>query len=166
MAKQRGLRVKVPIRFSEKAQRDLYETCMAYKDLAEVRGAENAKLRNLVSDMWTCISECEYGDCSYCSRLDSCVGGISEFSDRMTEVGIEVPEWKVPHERDNHLIRENRNLKSCIRGLAESLSTFESEFNKMSARVSELAGDDDVFTLNVIDIWRPILKGYGIELKT
>lgn len=127
---------------------------------------ENAKLRNLVSDMWTCISECEYGDCSYCSRLDSCVGGISEFSDRMTEVGIEVPEWKVPHERDNHIIRENRNLKSCIRGLVESLSTFESEFNKMSTRVSELAGDDDMFTLNVMDIWRPILKGYGIELKT
>lgn len=42
------LSVKVPIRFSEKAQKDLYEMCMAYKELAEMRGAENAKLRELV----------------------------------------------------------------------------------------------------------------------
>lgn len=48
MAELRGLSVKVPIRFSERAQRDLYETCMAYKELAETRGAENAKLRELV----------------------------------------------------------------------------------------------------------------------
>lgn len=39
------LKVKVPIKFSDKAQKALYETCMAYKELAEVRGAENAKLR-------------------------------------------------------------------------------------------------------------------------
>lgn len=52
MAELRGLSVKVPIRFSEKAQKDLYETCVAYKELAEMRGAENEKLRELASNMY------------------------------------------------------------------------------------------------------------------
>lgn len=46
------LSVEVPIKFSKKAQRDLYETCMAYKKLAEMRGAENDKLRALVNQMY------------------------------------------------------------------------------------------------------------------
>lgn len=52
MAELRGLSVKVPIRFSERTQKKLYETCMAYKELAEVRGAENEMLRELVRDMF------------------------------------------------------------------------------------------------------------------
>ena len=90
MAELRGLSVKVPIRFSEKAQRDLYEICMAYKELAEARGAENAKLRELVRDMWTCIGEGEW-DCShYPPRYVICDDGVSEFMDRARELGLEV----------------------------------------------------------------------------
>ncbi len=126
---------------------------------------ENAKLRNLVSDMWTCVSESEYGDCSYCSRLDLCIGGISEFSDRMTKIGIEVPQWKVPHERDNDLIRENRRLRGLVTSLAESLSIVESMFNRMSAKISDLANDDDVTTLDAMEVWMPILKDNGIEIE-
>lgn len=48
MADLRGLSVKVPIKLSKRAQRDLYDTCMVYKELAELRGAENAKLRERV----------------------------------------------------------------------------------------------------------------------
>lgn len=58
MAQLRGLSVKVPIRFSEKAQKELYETCVAYKELAETRGAENDKLRELVQY----ILDENYGD--------------------------------------------------------------------------------------------------------
>jgi hypothetical protein len=58
MAELRGLSVKMPIRFNEKAQKDLYETCMAYKELAEVRGAENAKLRELCEGMLVCYEPC------------------------------------------------------------------------------------------------------------
>ena len=47
MTELKRLSVKVPIKFSERAQRDLYETCMAYKELAEVRGEENEKLRKM-----------------------------------------------------------------------------------------------------------------------
>lgn len=60
MAELMGLSVKVPIKFSEKAQRDLYETCMGYKKLAELRGAENVKLRELVRDMFEEIEACSF----------------------------------------------------------------------------------------------------------
>ena len=55
---------------------------------------ENAKLRELVNDMWICISHGSEGwDCTGCRRdSDSvCIRGISEFSQRMRELGIEVP---------------------------------------------------------------------------
>ena len=54
---------------------------------------QNAKLRELVNDMWTCILHgSEEWDCTGCQRdPDSvCIGGISEFSQRMRELGIEV----------------------------------------------------------------------------
>lgn len=54
---------------------------------------ENAELRELVNDMWICISHGSDGwDCTGCKRdPDSvCIGGISEFSQRMRELGIEV----------------------------------------------------------------------------
>ena len=55
--------------------------------------AENAKLRELVNDMWICISHGSEGwDCTGCKRdPDSvCIMGICEFSQRMHELGIEV----------------------------------------------------------------------------
>lgn len=95
MAELKGLNVKVPIRFNENAQRRLYETCMAYKKLAEVRGAENTKLKELVSCLLTCASyDC---DCDRCPinggagiwQPESFCG---ELLDRMRELGIEVKE--------------------------------------------------------------------------
>jgi hypothetical protein len=77
------LSVKVPIRFSEKAQKDLYETCMAYKELAEVRGADNEKLRELVRDMFTTISWCDL-DCYPSDNKKR------EYADRMRELGVEL----------------------------------------------------------------------------
>lgn len=56
---------------------------------------ESAKLRELVNDMWTCISHGSEGwDCTGCRRdPDSvCIRGISEFSQRMRELGIEAGE--------------------------------------------------------------------------
>ena len=50
---------------------------------------ENAKLRELVADMWTCVSEGEW-DCSDCPRYARCDDGVSEFRDRARELGIEV----------------------------------------------------------------------------
>ena len=50
--------LKVPIRFNDREQRKLYETCMAYKELAEVRGTENAKLRKLCEGMLVCYEPC------------------------------------------------------------------------------------------------------------
>lgn len=52
---------------------------------------ENAKLRELVRDMWTCVSEGEW-DCSDCPRYARCDDGVSEFRDRARELGIEVNE--------------------------------------------------------------------------
>lgn len=54
---------------------------------------ENVKLRELVNDMWICIAHGSEGwDCTGCRRdPDSvCIMGISEFSQRMRELGIEV----------------------------------------------------------------------------
>lgn len=102
MAELRGLSVKVPIRFSERAQRDLYETCMAYKELAEMRGDENAKLRELLKNALTyieyegCGVECpETGNsatltsCDMCNRYEteSCAYVIAQDA---RELGIEV----------------------------------------------------------------------------
>ena len=53
--------------------------------------AENAKLRELCADMWTCIREGEW-DCSDCPRYARCNDGVSEFIDRMRELGVEVTE--------------------------------------------------------------------------
>lgn len=53
---------------------------------------ENAKLRELVADMWICISHGSEGwDCTGCRRDPDvvCIRGISEFSQRMGELGIE-----------------------------------------------------------------------------
>lgn len=72
------LSVKVPIKFSEKAQRDLYETCMAYKKLAEMRGAENERLRELCSALY----EFAYDEYPDSAELN--------FADRIRELGIEV----------------------------------------------------------------------------
>lgn len=83
MAEFRGLSVKVPIKFSEKAQKELYETCVAYKELAEVRGVENDKLRKLVRNLYACE---EYAECSYCPyREEPC-----DFEYDMRELGFEV----------------------------------------------------------------------------
>ncbi len=75
------LSVKVPIKFSEKAQRDLYEMCMAYKELAEVRGAENEKLRECLQDFADAIKN----DDGF---------GVDQgwMLERMQELGIEVGE--------------------------------------------------------------------------
>ena len=90
------LKVKVPIRFSEQEQKDLYETCMAYKELAEMRGAENAKLRKLVRDMWhqsctydTTCEGCPYKDTPTCADCSICAREATVI-DRMRELGIEV----------------------------------------------------------------------------
>ena len=89
------LKVKVPIRFSEQEQKDLYETCMAYKELAEMRGAENAKLRKLVRDMWH--QSCTYDTtCEGCPRYVKHWDGTEEceFETRIIKLGIEVGyEW-------------------------------------------------------------------------
>lgn len=77
------LRVKVPIRFSDKAQKDLYETCTAYKELAEMRGADNEKLRALCRDMFTTISWCSL-DCYPSDNKKR------EYADRMRELGVEM----------------------------------------------------------------------------
>ena len=50
---------------------------------------ENTKLRELCLDMGICVSECEW-DCSDCPRYDRCNDGVSEFIERMHELGIEV----------------------------------------------------------------------------
>lgn len=81
MAELSGLSVKVPIRFSEKAQKDLYETCMAYKELAEMRGAENESLRELVRDMALNMGGC---------ALHGNPLRLREFISRARELGIEV----------------------------------------------------------------------------
>jgi hypothetical protein len=78
------LSVKVPIRFSEKAQKDLYETCMAYKELAEMRGAENEKLRETVKAAWGCVNS-PIG-CHECRMVS---GGCTLLS-AMRELGIMV----------------------------------------------------------------------------
>lgn len=55
--------------------------------------ADNAKLRELVNDMWICIAHGSEGwDCTGCRRDPDnvCIMGISEFSHRMRELGIEV----------------------------------------------------------------------------
>ena len=85
------LSVKVPIRFSEKAQKDLYETCMAYKELAEMRGAENEKLRELVHLMikrHTPISPCKDIPCGECPVKNEC----DQEDALMRELRIEVDE--------------------------------------------------------------------------
>ena len=63
----------------------------AVSENAKLR-VENEKLRELVNDMWICISHGEGWDCTGCRRdPDSvCIMGISEFSQRMRELGIEV----------------------------------------------------------------------------
>ena len=63
------LKVTVPIKFSEKAQKDLYETCMAYKELAEMRGAENDKLRELCKKFAEYVS---YDRCEGCVVKTAC----------------------------------------------------------------------------------------------
>ena len=69
------LRAKVPIKFSDKAQKTLYETCMAYKELAEMRGAENAKLRRAFNETLARLSAANevavvnYMDEGYCEML-------------------------------------------------------------------------------------------------
>lgn len=87
------LTVKVPIRFSEKAQKDLYEMCMAYKELAEMRGAnneklesENAKLRELVEDMLSCI------EIRAAFNRPPTTDMYEQFAKRASELGIEVDE--------------------------------------------------------------------------
>jgi hypothetical protein len=80
------LRVKVPIRFSEKAQKDLYETCMAYKKLAEMRGADNEKLRELVKYAYECAIHSDHATCDDCERINGCC----ILADRMRELGVEV----------------------------------------------------------------------------
>ena len=52
---------------------------------------ENAKLRELCVDMWTCVREGEW-DCSDCPRYARCDDGVSEFKYRMRELGIGVDE--------------------------------------------------------------------------
>lgn len=94
------LRVKVPIRFSEKAQKDLYETCVGYKKHAEMRGADNEKLRELVRDMYACISHANEADWFYFERDKPGCGmsctingeacGLRALADRMRELGVEV----------------------------------------------------------------------------
>ena len=64
------LMVKVPIRFSDKAQKELCETCMAYKELAEIRGAENDKLRKLVRGLDYCSDELNSAECERCPLYD------------------------------------------------------------------------------------------------
>lgn len=96
------IKVKVPIKFSDKAQKDLYETCMAYKELAEIRDAENDKLRKLVKDMFNCISHANGQDWFYFEREETGCGlsctvngeecGLMVLADRMQELGIEVRE--------------------------------------------------------------------------
>lgn len=84
------LSVKVPIKFSEKAQRDLYETCMAYKELAEMRGAENERLRELVRMQNECItSNCEW--CKHRKNSES-LDIECELDDLARELGVEV-DW-------------------------------------------------------------------------
>ncbi len=51
--------------------------------------ADNEKLMVLVRDMWTCVREGEW-DCSDCPRYAKCDDGISEFRDRIRQLGIEV----------------------------------------------------------------------------
>ena len=79
------------------AERDaaVMEGLVSYIDDSRVDGiySENVELRELVKDMWICISHGSEGwDCTGCKRdPDSvCIGGISEFSQRMRELGIEV----------------------------------------------------------------------------
>ena len=76
-------------------QNELTQTMCDYgaalDDIVKLK-AENDKLRELVADMWICISHGEGWDCTGCRRdPDSvCLMGISEFSQRMRELGIEV----------------------------------------------------------------------------
>lgn len=70
------LNIKVPIKFSEKAQKDLYEIYIAYKELAETRGDENAKLRELVYELLTDPDAWDY----------------NYFKWRTHELGVEVDE--------------------------------------------------------------------------
>lgn len=89
MAELRGLSVKVPIRFSEKAQKELYETCMGYKKLAEVRGEENAKLREQVTqlrDDWE--SERDYAD-----QMEATVTGLVAEYAKLREICIDAHDW-------------------------------------------------------------------------
>jgi hypothetical protein len=90
------LSVEVPIKFSEKAQRDLYETCMSYKKLAEMRGAENESLRELVRDMMGFFEDGDW--CVKCERARDCQAQEQYedeclmrfvFRDRMCELGVE-----------------------------------------------------------------------------
>ena len=87
------LKVTVPIKFSEKAQKDLYETCMEYKELAEMRGAENDKLRELLRDLWQFTgAACK----KYPKLFDQAAQGgqsvqpntIDLFEQRMRELGV------------------------------------------------------------------------------
>ena len=80
------LKVPISVRFSEKEQKDLYETCMAYKELAETRGAENDKLKELVEDMLGCIEiRAAFGRPPTSEMCE-------EFTQRAGELGIEEDE--------------------------------------------------------------------------
>ena len=87
------LTVKVPIRFSDEAQKDLYETCMAYKELAEIRGSENDRLRELVRVMAYCMQyerECDGCRLNGADGIITAPVGCDGLLDRMHEFGIEV----------------------------------------------------------------------------
>jgi len=84
------LSIKVPIRFSEKAQKDLYETCMAYKELAEMRGDENERLRELVREIWRSCPTSE-DDCARCPhRIEESDEVWCDIPILMVELGVEV----------------------------------------------------------------------------
>lgn len=89
MAEFRGLSVKVPIKFSEKAQKELYETCVAYKELAEVRGVENDKLRELVSDY---AAMTQYLLMRQPMLFPDKANELQELDEKRREMGIEVDE--------------------------------------------------------------------------
>lgn len=91
MADLRGLSVKVPIKFSKRAQRDLYKTCMVYKELAGLRGAENAKLRELCAEMFEAVKCCCSEWCTKtASNCDNNECGWHKCYVALRELGIEV----------------------------------------------------------------------------
>jgi hypothetical protein len=89
------LTVKVPIKFSDKAQKELYETCMAYKELAEIRGAVNDELQK---------------------KLELLQDGYGSMSREHSQTIVELSE---AHFEIDKLKAENRKLRKLVPRLHE-----------------------------------------------